>query len=38
MQKRIVPLLREPVADPELPAEIRDRNWIPFTDDADFDP
>src|SRR5579863_6342500 len=27
MQKRIVPLLREFVADPELPAEIRDRNW-----------
>jgi WD40 repeat protein len=38
MQKRIVPVLREPVPDSELPAEIRDRNWIPFTDDASFDP
>jgi hypothetical protein len=36
MQKRIVPVLREPVPDSELPAEIRDRNWIPFTDDASF--
>ena len=31
MQKRIVPVLREPVPDSELPPEIRDRNWIPFT-------
>ena len=38
MQKRIMPVLREPVADSELPPEIRDRNWIPFTDDADFEP
>jgi hypothetical protein len=38
MQKRIVPLLREPVPDSELPAEIRDRNWIPFTEEEDFDP
>ena len=38
MQKRIVPVLRDPVPDGELPAEIRDRNWIPFTDDAQFDP
>jgi hypothetical protein len=38
VQKRIMPVLREPVADSELPAEIRDRNWIPFTDDADFEP
>jgi WD40 repeat protein len=37
LQKRIVPVLREPVPDSELPAEIRDRNWIPFTEDADFD-
>ena len=37
MQKRIVPVLREPVPDAELPAEIRDRNWIPFTEDAEFD-
>jgi hypothetical protein len=38
MQKRIMPVLREPVPDSELPAEIRDRNWIPFTEDADFEP
>ena len=37
MQKRIVPVLREPVADSELPAEIRDRNWIPFTDQDGFE-
>src|ERR1700690_1984158 len=37
MAKRIVPVLRDPVADTELPVEIRDRNWIPFTDDAQFD-
>ena len=38
MQKRIVPVLREPVSDERLHSEIRDRNWIPFTDDAEFDP
>ncbi len=38
LQKRILPVLREPVSDSELPAEIRDRNWIPFIDDAEFDP
>src|ERR1700745_125739 len=27
MHKRILPVLREPVPDAELPAEIRDRNW-----------
>ena len=37
MQKRIVPVLRDPVPDPELPAEIRDRKWIPFTEDGEFD-
>ena len=37
LQKRIVPVLRDPVPDPELPLEIRDRNWIPFTEDGDFD-
>jgi WD40 repeat protein len=37
LQKRIVPVLRDPVPDPELPVEIRDRNWIPFTDDGEFD-
>ena len=38
LQKRIMPVLREPVADSELPAQIRDRNWVPFIDDADFEP
>ena len=37
LQKRIVPVLRERVPDPQLPAEIRDRNWIPFTDSDEFD-
>ena len=37
LNKRIVPLLRDAVPDAQLPAEIRDRNWIPFTDDAEFD-
>ena len=37
LQKRIVPVLRERVPDPQLPAEIRDRNWIPFTDADEFD-
>jgi WD40 repeat protein len=37
LQKRIVPVLRDPVSDAELPAEIRDRNWIPFTESDDFD-
>jgi TIR domain-containing protein len=37
LQKRIVPVLRDPVPDSELPVEIRDRNWIPFTDDGEFD-
>jgi hypothetical protein len=35
--KRIVPVLRDPVADTELPAEIRDRNWIPFIEDTQFE-
>lgn len=38
MQKRIVPVLREPVSDSTLPAEIRDRSWIPFDDDAQYGP
>jgi len=37
LQKRIVPVLRDPVADEKLPAEIRDRNWIPFTEADEFD-
>jgi TIR domain-containing protein len=35
LHKRIVPVLRDPVPDSALPAEIRDRNWIPFTDDSE---
>jgi WD40 repeat protein len=38
LQKRIVPVLRAPVPDSELHAEIRDRSWIPFTDDAQYGP
>ncbi len=37
LQKRIVPVLRDAVADSELPEEIRDRSWIPFTDGDDFE-
>ena len=37
LNKRIVPVLRELVPDSELHEEIRDRNWIPFTEEADFD-
>jgi len=37
LQKRIVPVLLDPVSDAELPAEIRDRNWIPFTESDEFD-
>jgi WD40 repeat protein len=37
LQKRIVPVLRDPVSDAELPPEIRDRNWIPFTAADEFD-
>ena len=37
LQKRIVPVLRDSVADSELPQEIRDRSWIPFTDGDDFE-
>ncbi|HVA04297.1 MAG TPA: TIR domain-containing protein [Acidimicrobiales bacterium] len=35
--KRIVPVLRHPVPDSEIPVQIRERNWIPFTDEAEFD-
>jgi WD40 repeat protein len=38
LHKRIVPVLRAPVADDQLPAEIRDRNWIPFTERDPFEP
>ena len=37
LQKRIVPVLRQAVPDPEVPEEIRHRNWIPFTEADDYD-
>lgn len=37
LNKRIVPVLRDPVPDPDLPQEIRDRSWIPFTDREEFE-
>jgi WD40 repeat protein len=38
LKKRIVPVLRQSVEDGRLPAEIRDRNWIPFVHEAEFAP
>lgn len=35
LNKRVVPVLREPVPDDALPEAIRVRNWIPFTRDVD---
>ncbi len=35
LQKRVVPVLRELVADDGLPEGIRVRNWIPYTPDVD---
>jgi WD40 repeat protein len=37
LEKRIVPVLRVAVPDDDVPKEIRHRNWIPFTEDDDFD-
>jgi WD40 repeat protein len=37
LEKRIVPVLRIAVPDDDAPEEIRHRNWIPFTEDDDFD-
>ena len=37
LAKRIVPVLRDAVPDEEIPEEIRNRNWIPFTDSDDYD-
>ena len=37
LEKRIVPVMRSPVPDREIPEEIRQRNWIPFTEGEDFD-
>jgi WD40 repeat protein len=37
LNKRLVPVLRVPVPDTDLPEPIQVRNWIPFTDPATFD-
>ena len=37
LNKRLVPLERRPVNGAEAPEEVRFRNWITATDDADFD-
>ena len=37
LQKRIVPVLRDAVGDEQLPVEIRERNWIPFTEADEFE-
>ncbi len=37
LAKRIVPVVRDVVADAEIPEDIRNRNWIPFTDSDDYD-
>lgn len=37
LNKRVVPLALHEVPDEEIPEEIRVRNWIPATDDADFE-
>ena len=37
LNKRIVPLSLRPVADGDLPEEVRFRNWIPADDDGDFE-
>jgi WD40 repeat protein len=35
--KRLIPVLREKVADDVVPAAIRERNWLAFVDDEQFD-
>ena len=37
LAKRIVPVVRDAVPDDEIPEDIRNRNWIPFTDGDDYD-
>ena len=37
LNKRIVPLSLRPVADEELPADVRFRNWIPASGDGEFE-
>jgi WD40 repeat protein len=35
LQKRLIPVLRDAVADEVLPEPIRVRNWVPFTPEVD---
>ena len=35
--KRIVPVLRARVPDHDIPTEVRERNWIPFVEEEEFD-
>jgi WD40 repeat protein len=37
LAKRIVPVLRDAVPDTGLPEDIRDRNWIPFSEGDDYE-
>jgi len=37
LNKRIVPLARAPVDDAEIPPEVRFRNWIPATQESEFE-
>ena len=37
LNKRIVPLSLRPVADEDLPADVRFRNWIPTSGDGEFE-
>jgi len=37
LHKRLLPVLRQPVADELLPEAIRVRNWVPFTPDQPAD-
>ncbi len=37
LNKRLVPVLRTRVADDELPEPIRDRSWIPFEAETEFE-
>ena len=37
VEKRVAAVLREPVADSELPRGLAERQWIRFVDDEDFD-
>jgi TIR domain len=37
LNKRIVPLSLRQVDDDEVPGEVRVRNWIPASDDGDFE-